>query len=48
MDETTQLLMSFIIDKLAVVAGFVEETVKQLLPAPADNVEIELVNLFSK
>ena len=49
MDETTQLLMTFLIEKLAAVAAIVEETIKQTLPAaaPAD-VEIELIKIFSK
>ena len=49
MDETTQLLLSFVIDTLATVAAIVEETIKHTLPAaaPAD-VEIELIKIFSK
>lgn len=50
MDESTQLLMTFLIEKLAAVAGFMEETVKQLLPAATQKPEkqIELMHLISK
>ena len=44
MDETTQLLMTFIIDKLATVAAIVEETIKKYMPPAEQAVKsVELI-----